>query len=133
MGLVTAGLSLITDALVGGVAYPRLNNANAALGVGDSSAAFGAAQTDLQGAAAPTNKIRKAMDAGYPQVSGVVITWRATFATTEANFVWNERGIFTAVAAGTGTMLSRRVAVIYSGKTSGLSAQLTCTDTAVLV
>lgn len=133
MGLVTAGLSLITNGLVGGVAFPYLNNANAALGVGDSATAFNAAQTDLQGAAAPTNKIRKAMDAGYPQVAGAVVTWRATFALAEANFIWNERGVFTTATAGAGTMLSRRVAVIYSGKTSSISVQLTCTDTAVLV
>jgi hypothetical protein len=42
----------------------RYTNANARLGVGDSSAVFAATQTDLQ---AVTNKLRKAMDASYPQ------------------------------------------------------------------
>lgn len=133
MGLVNKGLEIICDALVGGATFPRLNNANAGLGVGDSSAAFNATQTDLQGAVAPTNKIRKAMDAGYPQVSTNTITWQATYLTTEANFVWEERGVFTAVPAGTGAMLSRQVTTIYSSKTSAVSASLRCVDTAVLV
>lgn len=133
MGLVNKGLEIICDALVGGALFPRLNNANAALGVGDSTTAFNAAQTDLQGAAYPTNKIRKAMDATYPIVSTNTITWQATYLTTEANFTWNERAVFTSATAGSGNMFSRQVAVIYSGKSSSISASLRCVDTAVLV
>jgi len=81
-----------------------LSNANAFLGVGDSSTAFVASQTDLQAA---TNKQRKAMDATYPQRSSNVITFRSLFGTADANFAWNEHGVFN--AASSGTMWGRKV------------------------
>lgn len=105
------------------------NNANAALGVGDSTTAPAATQTDLQGAAAPTNKIRKAMLATYPlHTDGVVvgsagISFKATFATTEANFQWNEWGIFNSATAGVGRMLNRRVVTMVT-KTSSVALDL---------
>ena len=127
MPLVDLARDLIADALLGGSSYTKFNSANAHLGVGDSSAAFASSQTDLQAA---TNKLRKPMDATYPQRSANVITWRATFGTTEANFAWNERGVFNALSGG--QMLSRKV-VSLGTKTSAASWQLTCTDTVVLV
>lgn len=81
------------------------NNANSSIGVGDSTAAHAFNQTDLQAA---TNKLRKAMDAGYPQVAGNVITFRSTFGTTEANFAWNEWAVFNTTAASGGVMLNRK-------------------------
>jgi hypothetical protein len=104
----------------GGTAF---NNANAYLGVGDSSTAFAAGQTDLQAA---TNKLRKAMDATYPQVAGNVQTFRATFGTSEANFAWNEWGIFNASSGG--TMMNRKVESLGT-KTSAQSWQITVTLT----
>lgn len=105
------------------------NNANAALGVGDSATAAVATQTDLQGAAAPTNKIRKAMLATYPlHTDGVIagsagISFKSTFATTEANFQWNEWGIFNSATAGAGRMLNRRVVNMVT-KTSAVALDL---------
>lgn len=79
----------ITEALklIGGITATAFSNANAYLGVGDSSTAESAAHTGLQ---ATTNKLYKAMEAGYPQVSGSTITWRSIFGGTDANFAWNE-------------------------------------------
>jgi len=101
--LVTAGITLLLNLLIGagGTVY---SNANAYLGVGDSSTAEAIGQTDLQAA---TNKLRKAMDATYPQVAANVVTFRSTFATGDANFQWNEWGTFNASSAG--TMLNRKV------------------------
>jgi hypothetical protein len=103
-------------------------NANARLGVGDSTTAFAASQTDLVAAA---NKLRKAMDATYPQRSTNVLTFRATFATSEANWVWNEWGVFNAGPTG-GTMLNRKVEILGT-KTSSqyweLSVALTLSGT----
>lgn len=87
-----------------GEAVSAFNNANAYIGAGDSSTAFAAGQTDLQAA---TNKMRKAMDATYPQRSVNVITFRSTFATGDANWAWNEWGVFNASSGG--TMLARKV------------------------
>lgn len=104
----------------GGTAF---NNANTYLGVGDSTTAHAFAQTDLQAA---TNKLRKAMDATYPQVAGSALTFRATFGTSEANFAWQEWGVFNASAAG--TMMNRKVESLGT-KTSSQSWQLTVTVT----
>lgn len=104
----------------GGAAF---NNANAYLGVGDSSTAFAATQTDLQAA---SNKFRKAMDATYPQLAGNQMTYRATFATTDANFAWNEWAIFNASSAG--TMINRKVESLGT-KNSSQTWQVTVTLT----
>jgi len=110
--------------LVGG-SVMEFNNANAHLGVGDSSTAFAKAQTDLQAA---SNKFRRPMEASFPDVPSAVniITFRSLFGTGEANFAWEEWGIFNALAAG--TMLSRKVESLGT-KTAAQSFQLTVTVT----
>ena len=101
MALTNAGLNHIVQAIVGqGTAF---NTTNARLGVGNGSVAFNAAQTDLQG----TSKLRKVMDAGYPIQNAPVVTFKSTFAPDEANFAWNEWGIFNASTGG--VMLNRVV------------------------
>ena len=118
MAMTTVGRDYIAQALVG-EAFTAFNNANARIGVGDSTTAFAAAQTDLQ---APANKLRKAVDATYPQRAANVLTFRATFGTAEANFAWNEWGVFNAAAAG--QMLNRKVEALGT-KTSAQTWQLT--------
>jgi hypothetical protein len=102
MPLTNAGRDLIAAAIVGAT-YTPYNNANAYIGVGDGTTAFAKTQTDLQGA----NKLRRPMMAGYPQLSGNIITWRASFGPNDANFAWNEFGVFNASTGG--TMLLRLV------------------------
>lgn len=104
MPLTDAGRNHIAADLVG-EAVTEFSNAGARLGVGDSNAAFAKAQTDLQAA---VNKVRKAMDLTFPTRAVNVLTFRATFGLAEANFAWEEWGLFNAAAAG--TMLNRRVA-----------------------
>lgn len=91
--------------------------------MGDSATAHAVAQTDLQAA---TNKLRKAMDGGYPSGAANVITFRSTFATGDANWVWNEWGIFNAASGG--TMLSRKVEALGT-KTNTQTWQFTATLT----
>jgi hypothetical protein len=98
-------------------------NASSYIGVGDSTTAFVATQTDL---VAATNKFRKAMDATYPQVATNVLTFRSTFGTADANFAWQEWGVFNASSAG--TMLNRKVESLGT-KTSAQSWQFTVTIT----
>lgn len=113
----------------GGQTLTYFNNANAHIGVGDSSTAEAATHTDLQAA---TNKLRKAMDATYPlHTDGVVvgaasIAFRSTFATGDANYAWNEWGIFNGSSGG--RMLNRKVQSLGT-KTSAASWQLTVTLT----
>jgi len=118
MALTTAGITDAVKALIG-ESIDAFSNANARLGVGDSTTAFSAAHTDLQ---ASSNKLRKAMEATYPSRSGLVVTFRSLFATGDANFAWAEWGVFNHASAG--TMLSRKVEALGT-KTSAQSWQLT--------
>lgn len=122
MGLTTAFRDFAASLHVGagGTAF---NNANAYIGVGDSTTAFSAAQTDLQAA---SNKLRKAMDATFPTLAANVQTFRSTFSTSEANFAWQEWGVFNASSGG--TMMNRKVESLGT-KTSAQSWQITVTIT----
>ena len=124
MALTNAARDLIAQALIG-EAFTSFANANARIGVGESSAAFTASQTDLQ---ASTNKLRKAMEAAYPTRAGNTLTFRSIFGTSEGNFAWNEWGVFNAASGG--TMLNRLVASLGT-KTSAQSWQVTVTVTVV--
>ena len=131
--LMYGGASCIWEALIGngtataGNPLTYFNNANANIGVGDSTTAEAATQTDLQAA---TNKQRKPVDATYPQhtdgtVSGdATITFKATFGTSDANFHWEEWGIFNAASGG--RMLNRKVTDLGT-KTSAASWAFTVT------
>lgn len=121
--LLNEGITELLDLLMGasGNAY---NNANARLGVGDSSTAAEATQTSLQAA---TNKAWKAMDATYPQVSGQTITFKSTFGSGDANWSWQE---FTVVNASddAGDNLNRKVSdqgTKASGQTWVLTLEIT--------
>lgn len=104
MPLTNAGAVGFASSIIGDGLIALLTAATAFLSVGDSTTAFSASQTDLQ---ASTNKLRKAMDSGYPTRSSGTLTFRATFNTSEGNFPWNEWGVHNAVSAG--TMYGRKV------------------------
>lgn len=108
--------------LTGGSAT-AYNNANSRLGVGDSTTAAAATQTDLQAA---TNKLYKAVDATYPTIAAQTVTWRTTFSTSEANFAWQE---YTVDNGATATKnLNRKVSSLgtkLSGQTWVLDLQIT--------
>lgn len=134
--LTIGGASVQWQTLIGngtttaGQVLTFFNNANAAIGVGDSTTAAADTQTDLSAA---TNKLRKAMDATYPlhsdsnSVAGAKsVSLRSTFATTDANWVWNEWGVFNSPTAATGRMLNRKVEALGT-KTSAATWVLTVT------
>jgi hypothetical protein len=122
MAITDAGRNAMVQAVIGagGTAF---NNANSYIGVGDSTTAYSAGQTDL---VAATNKLRKAMDATYPSGGSNVITFRSTFGTSDANFAWQEWGVFN--ASSSGTMLNRKVESLGT-KTSAQTWQFTVTLT----
>lgn len=135
--MMYGGVSCIWQALVGngtataGQALTFFNNANAAIGVGDSTTTEAATHTDLQAA---TNKLRKGMNATFPvHTDGVVvgaasIQFQSTFSTAEANFAWQECAVFNSPTAATGRMLNRKVQSLGT-KTSASSWQITATIT----
>lgn len=101
MALTATGVNFLSQAAIGqGTPF---NAINARLGVGNGSIAFATSQNDLQGA----SKLRKAMDAGYPTVAPPTVTFKSTFVQNEANFAWNEWGVFNADTGG--VMLNRVV------------------------
>lgn len=111
---VNLGGALALSLLIGGAGTPY-NNANSYTGVGDSSTATTAVMTDLQ---ASTNKLRKAMDATFPSISGQVCTFKSTYASGDANYAWNEAAIFNHVSAG--TMLCRGVSSMGTKTSAGV-------------
>ena len=84
--LLNTGIDEMWD-LITGVSSNYYNNANAQIGVGDSSAAADPSQTDLQAA---TNKTYKGMETGYPTSTSQKATFKSSFGDSEANYIWNE-------------------------------------------
>ena len=124
MALTDTGAILIAQ-LVKGAAVTPLNNANAFIAVGNGTTAFSAAQTDLVGA----SKTRKGMDTSYPSGSSNVLTYQATFGTSDANHAWDEWGLFNASSGG--TMLGRKVdAIGTKTNTQSWTFQVTATFSA---
>ena len=121
MALTNAGAIALAAYAIGDGSVTNLASGNAYLGVGDSTTAFSAAHTDLQAA---TNKLRK-LCTTVSRASGV-LTFVTTFGTSEANFAWEEVGVFNASSAG--TMVGRKVQALGT-KTSASSWQLTKTVT----
>lgn len=78
---ITALLNLLT-----GETETAFNNANAYLGVGESTTAAAASQTGLQG----VSVTYKAMEASYPSISGQTVTFRSVFGSDDANNAWQE-------------------------------------------
>lgn len=102
MAATTVGRELVAKAIIGETFTP-FDAENAFLGVGSSSDAEDASQTDLVDPGA----VRLAMEPGYPQRVGAVLTFRGIAGAGVANFDWNEFGIFN--AADNGVMLRRMV------------------------
>lgn len=115
------------EKLIAGLSSPPTawNNANAYLGVGDSTTAAVATQTDLQAA---TNYAYVGMNASYPSLSGQTLSWQATFGTGVANYAWNEFVISDASTKGAGVCLNRLVSSQIT-KTSSMTVVLTVTIT----
>lgn len=121
--LTNYGINSIIWPGVAGGTYTAMSNANARLGVGDSTTAAAASQTDLQAA---TNKTYQAMDATYPTYgSSQQIVFRATFGGSSANYSWQE---FISDNGTAGHAMNRLVSN-QGTKTSGQSWQLTLTIT----
>ena len=85
--LLNEGIAELWDLVIGAGTPTSFANANAYIGVGDSSTAAAASQTGLQ---ASTNKAYVGMEPGYPSRSAQTVTWRAVFGTSTGNFAWQE-------------------------------------------
>lgn len=84
---LTAGINEIFK-LISGQSTNTFTTAGTTIGIGDSTTAAAAGQTDLQAA---TNKTYVALTAGYPTVpSAGSMQFQASFGSAVANYVWSE-------------------------------------------
>lgn len=100
--LLSEGLTELLTLLTGG-GGTAFNNANAQIGVGNSSASTATSQTDLQGGSTAWAD----MEATYPTVSGRTVTFKSSFGSAEANFAWEEFSVRNGASADKN--LNRRV------------------------
>lgn len=115
------GNSLLTEGIeelwkvacgIGGTAF---DNAHAAIGVGNGTAATTAGMTGLQG----TSKVYVNVDTTYPQVSGNKMTVQGTFPAGTASWQWNEFSIANGTNESTAKNLNRKVETAGSHGTKG--------------
>lgn len=106
-GVIAAASLFIGDGVIA-----AFNASNARIGVGDSSTAFAASQTDLQAA---TNKFRKLIDSA-PARTNNSVDFTSSFALAEANYAWNEIGLFNSPSGD--HMATRRTLSGFGTKTS---------------
>jgi hypothetical protein len=119
---LTAGINELWS-LVTGQSANTFTNAQTKIGIGDSSTAAAAGQTDLQAA---TNKTYKAMNGSFPSVPAAgAVQFQATFASADANYVWNE---FVVKQNTSGICIDRGV-VSLGTKVAGTSWNVTVTLT----
>jgi hypothetical protein len=121
MPLTNAFRDYLGEKITGGTGN-LWDTTNGYIGVGDSSTAFAASQTDL---VAATNKLRKLMTSGSDNGSGV-LTFVTSFGSAEGNYAWAEFGSFNASSGGT---MLQRVVSAQGTKTAGQTWTLTLTVT----
>jgi hypothetical protein len=133
--LTTVGLGQLTARLIV-AAEQAWDNTHVGLGVGTSLTADAIGDTDLIG-----TKRYNAMDATYPQQAAGVLTFKATYASGEAEFAWEEYGVVvadtaTAFAAGAAKpanyiLLNRKAPAGLGTKGAGTTWAFTVTITIV--
>lgn len=134
-GAGSGGINRLLNLLIGTGSIAAYTNAVSRTGVGTSTTAEAASQTDLQAAAGATNRFFQAAAASYPQVSGSTFTMQSTFGTADGNFAWQEWGIDGGGSSGTTVgsfsssncgLLNRKVASLGT-KASGSTWTITTT------
>lgn len=109
--LVYGGASALWQRLKG-TAVTAFDNSNAYIGVGTGTTAADATQTAL--VSTNPNTAYEAMDATYPvhtdgtSSTNASITYKSTFESADAQFEWNEWGIFNGNTEGVSRMLNRK-------------------------
>lgn len=127
----TAGLNRLTSLLIG--SGQAATNTAARIGVGNGAGTAAAGDTDLSASSGSSNRWFQVMDATFPSVSGAVATFKATFASADGNFAWNEWCIdigtptVTSNASVNALMLNHKTSAGLGTKSSGTSWVATAT------
>ncbi len=121
--MLDEGINEWLQLVIGAVGTTAFNNANARIGVGDSTTPADHTQNDLQAA---VNKTYLTMDAGYPQVNNQTVTFKATAGPSAANFTWNEYVVDNGATAG---KTANRKVESHGTKASGDTWVISCAIT----
>lgn len=120
--LLTAGITRLGNLLTATGGTQAYDTTHTRIGTGNGSTAVVIGNTDLSAAAGSANRWFQLVDTA-PTVVTNVITFHATFATGDGNFVWSEFGTDQGTASGntvTAPLLNRSVPGTSLGtKTSG--------------
>jgi len=119
MPLPNAGIEILVDTILGN-SVDVFDYNNAMIGVGNSSLVFSVGQTNLQG----LQVFRAPMLEGYPKkdpLDSKAIIFKAKFNSDDANFSWNEWGIFNSGPDTVGGTMLVRVIESIGTKNSGAS------------
>lgn len=133
--LTTAGLTRISNLIIGTGSTQAATNTAARLGTGNGAGTAAVGDTDLSASAGSTNRWFQIMDATFPSVSAGVITFKATFASADGNYAWNEWGIDIGTPTVTSgntvaaTLLNHKTSASLGTKTAGSSWAFTATIT----
>ncbi len=127
--LTADGLSRLTSLIIGGGSQSASATATR-LGVGDGTTAATIGDADLSAAAGPTHRWFMPLDATYPTQTAGVLTFKATFASADANFAWTEWAVdidtpIVGASATVGAVLLNHKVSSLGTKTAGSSWALT--------
>jgi hypothetical protein len=115
--LLNVGINAIWGLITNLNSQTAYSNANAYIGVGDSTTAASATQTGLQ---APSNVLFVGMATGYPTAgTGQAAVWQSSFGSSQGNWVWNEIGVANGNNPPTTGILMNRLVQSMGTKASG--------------
>lgn len=132
--LTTAGLTRITS-LITAAGGQGLVATSGRLGAGDGAGTAAVGDTDLSASAGSTHRWFQVLDATYPSSAAGVISMKATFASADGNFAWNEWctdiGAPTVSSGNTvsATLLNHKTSFAQGTKTAGQAWTLSVTIT----
>lgn len=113
-GITTNGATIQWNIMTGTPGYTSFDIHGARLGVSDDVTAFDPSQTVINPASGP-NIYFQLIDPAFPQISGNIVSWEATYDGGTANFDWNSFGVDNDGGDGAGTSTGS-----YSAGTIGL-------------
>lgn len=91
--LTTAGLTRITALITATGGLQALINTSTRLGTGNGAGGAAIGDTDLGATAGSANRWYQIMDATFPSASAGVISAKASWASGDGNYAWNEWGL----------------------------------------
>lgn len=91
--LCNNGINRLLNLLIGTASLGTYANAIGRIGTGNGAGTAAAGDTDLSASAGSANRWFQAADSTFPSVASQTMTIKATFASGDGNYAWNEWGI----------------------------------------